>query len=72
MKVTSSFLISMTSQVEYICWEKSVAGIGLLTDHGKKLHGWDKEDYEYSYNIGKGGLMKEFRDFAVGNIGAMS
>eukprot|EP00519_Triparma_laevis_P004136 CAMPEP_0182509702 /NCGR_PEP_ID=MMETSP1321-20130603/27346_1 /TAXON_ID=91990 /ORGANISM="Bolidomonas sp., Strain RCC1657" /LENGTH=243 /DNA_ID=CAMNT_0024716041 /DNA_START=1028 /DNA_END=1756 /DNA_ORIENTATION=- len=61
--------VDLEEEVEYICWEKSVAGIGLLTDHGKKLHGWNKEDYEYSYNIGKGGLMKEFRDFASGNIG---
>lgn len=54
---------------EIICWKKGVAGIGLLTDHGNKLHGWEEKDYEYSYNIGRGGVMREFRDFAVGNLG---
>ena len=38
----------------YLCFDRAVAGMGLLTDHGDKLHGWNKEDYEISNNIGRG------------------
>ena len=52
-----------------VCFDRGVAGIGYLTDHGKKLHGWQKEDFEESYNIGRGKLLYEFRNFMMKNIG---
>eukprot|EP00978_Attheya_sp_CCMP212_P045596 scaffold352550_cov24-Attheya_sp.AAC.1 len=35
---------------KYVCAPRGAAGIGMLTDHGQKLHGWEKADYAYSVN----------------------
>ncbi|GMI48869.1 hypothetical protein TrCOL_g7273 [Triparma columacea] len=52
----------------YLCFDRAVAGLGLLTDHGDKLHGWAQKDYEISNNIGRGRIMWEFRSFMLENL----
>lgn len=39
------------NKTKYVCAPNGAAGLGMLTDHGKKLHGWIAEDYEYSHNL---------------------
>jgi hypothetical protein len=29
----------------YVCAPRGAAGLGMLTDHGLKMHGWDEEDW---------------------------
>jgi len=39
-------------------------------DHGTvKSHGWEESDYEVTHNHGRGGLLYEFRNFMVENLG---
>lgn len=53
-----------------ICAKHGVAGIGALTDHGtSKLHGWGATDYELTQNHGRGGVIYEFRNFMLRNMG---
>ena len=53
-----------------ICAKHAVAGIGSLTDHGtRKIHGWDPRDYAITHNIGRGGLLWDFRNFMMTNLG---
>jgi hypothetical protein len=53
-----------------ICAKHGLAGIGALTDHGtNKLHGWEYTDYETTHNHGRGGMIYEFRNFMLQNLG---
>jgi hypothetical protein len=52
-----------------VCAKHGLAGIGSLTDHGTKTHGWIDSDYETTHNHGRGGLLFEFRNFMLSNIG---
>jgi len=59
-----------TKKSTLICARHGLAGIGALTDHGtSKLHGWEEEDYQSTQNHGRGGLIYEFRNFMLGNMG---
>mmetsp|Transcript_14027 Transcript_14027/g.35293 ORF Transcript_14027/g.35293 Transcript_14027/m.35293 type:complete len:547 (+) Transcript_14027:158-1798(+) len=59
-----------TSKSNLICAKHGVAGIGPLTDHGtSKLHGWEEGDYQTTQNHGRGGLLYEFRNFMLTNLG---
>jgi len=59
-----------TSKSNLICAKHGVAGIGPLTDHGtSKLHGWEDSDYQNTQNHGRGGLLYEFRNFMLTNLG---
>ena len=40
----------------------------MLTDHGEKLHGWSRKDYDSMHNHGRSSLLYEFRNFMVDNI----
>lgn len=53
---------------KYICSPHGAAGMGMLTDHGTKLHGWVKSDYEYAFNVGRGGSMYQFRNWMVDHL----
>jgi hypothetical protein len=53
---------------KYVCAKNGAAGLGMLTDHGTKLHGWMKVDYLFSHNVGRGGTLFEFRDWMMKNI----
>ena len=52
-----------------VCGEKSVAGIGMLTDHGWNRHGQRIEDYRDSHNVGRGPLFFAFRNFMIRKMG---
>lgn len=55
-------------KTKYVCAKNGAAGLGMLTDHGTKLHGWMKKDYLFSHNIGRGGALFEFRNWMINNI----
>mmetsp|Transcript_19968 Transcript_19968/g.41744 ORF Transcript_19968/g.41744 Transcript_19968/m.41744 type:complete len:502 (-) Transcript_19968:38-1543(-) len=59
----------MPATSNFLCFDRAVAGLGMLTDHGSKLHGWKKEDYEVSQNVGRGRIMWDFRNYIMGNFG---
>ena len=56
------------NKTKYVCASNGAAGLGMLTDHGSKLHGWMKKDYEYSHNFGRGALLYNFRNWMLNNI----
>jgi len=51
-----------------VCAPQGAAGLGMLTDHGLKLHGWDEEDYETTHNVGRGLIFYQFRNFLLSNL----
>ena len=53
----------------YVCAPHGAAGLGMLTDHGLKLHGWDEEDWESTFNAGRGHVFYEFQSFMLHNLG---
>ena len=54
----------------WICARKAMAGLGMLTDHGLKDHGWrmPKETRQVQ-NTGKGALLYQFRNVMIHNLG---
>ena len=68
----SSFL----SKYPVICSKHAVAGIGLLTDHGIRDHGWMTNNEQHpidvaiARNVGRGPELYAFRNFLLRNIGA--
>jgi hypothetical protein len=55
---------------ELVCARTAVAGMGTLTDHGAyKSHGWEEADYAVTHNHGRGGLLYEFRNYMLTNLG---
>lgn len=52
----------------YVCSSYGAAGLGMINDHGMKKHGYEREDYEYSFNIGKGPIFHGFRNFMMENL----
>jgi len=73
MRSTEDSILSITDgsqpKSRYVCSSKGAAGLGMLTDHGLKTHGWDKPDYEYSHNTGRGPVFNSFRNFMMRNVG---
>jgi hypothetical protein len=64
------FLPHVPGRAELVCAKTAVAGMAMLTDHGiSKSHGWEEADYEITHNYGRGGLLYEFRNFMVQNMG---
>jgi hypothetical protein len=51
-----------------VCANHGAAGLGMLTDHGYKLHGWSISDYDSMHNHGRGSMLYDFRNFMVTNI----
>lgn len=51
-----------------ICARHGAAGLGMLTDHGTKLHGWHDEDYHVMHNHGRGSHLWKLRNFMVENV----
>jgi len=56
----------------FVCAPRGAAGMGMLTDHGLKMHGWDDEDYETTHNAGRGPVFYQFRNFLLQNLGISS
>ena len=58
-----------------VCSKHAVAGLGWLTDHGIRDHGWMTNNEEYSLdvaiarNVGRGPELYAFRNFLLQNIG---
>jgi len=65
----TSLDIASIQKSKYVCSQNGAAGLGMLSDHGTKLHGWHPSDYEYSVNIGRGGSLYQFRNWMMDNIG---
>lgn len=64
------FAPSSTEQSELVCAKTGAAGLGPLTDHGiHKSHGWEDTDYLLTHNSGRGGLLYNFRNFMLDNLG---
>ena len=64
-----SFVAGEERKSNYICAPRGAAGLGMLTDHGLKKHGWDEEDWESTHNVGRGHVFYEFRTFMLRNLG---
>lgn len=58
-----------------ICAKHAVAGLGWLTDHGIRNHGWmanrekNSLDVALAHNVGRGPELYSFRNFVLNNIG---
>lgn len=63
------FRTDQTKKSALVCAAQGAAGLGMLTDHGFKLHGWSKQDYETMHNHGRGSMLYDFRNFMVKNLG---
>jgi len=57
---------------KYVCAPYGASGIGMLTDHGKKQHGWEKKDFQSTHNHGRGAVLHRFRDYLMNNVGITS
>jgi hypothetical protein len=59
------------SQSRYICARTAAAGLGMLTDHGLRDHGWMEHngtELEWvPHNLGRGAGFSQFRDFMIRN-----
>jgi len=42
--------------------------MGMLTDHGKKMHGNFEKDFLWTHNIGRGDAFYRFRNWMVGRL----
>lgn len=60
---------SQRPRSKLVCARHGVAGLGMLTDHGLKLHGWHKKDYEEMHNHGRGPMLWDFRNHMLSHIG---
>lgn len=54
---------------KYICSKYGAAGMGMLTDHGRKEHGHEKKSYESMHNHGRGAELYSFRNYMMNNMG---
>jgi len=64
---STDFVLSLHDKPksELICARHGAAGSGMLTDHGKKLHGWNDQDYLVMHNHGRGAMLYDFRNFMI-------
>ena len=72
VKTTRDSIFKISDQSKksrYICSPYGTAGLGMNNDHGMKKHGVEKNDYEYSFNVGKGPIFRQFRNYMMSNIG---
>jgi len=50
----------------YVCAKQGAAGIGSLTDHGvTKGHGFHRNDYLSTHNVGRGAVLWKFRNYMM-------
>lgn len=70
---TVDFIFTTTTsskpKSKYVCARHGAAGIGTLTDHARKAHGWEPRDYQTTHNIGRGASLYKFRNFMLRNLG---
>lgn len=62
--------INNNDEATWVCARHATAGLGMLTDHGLKDHGWlmPKETHSVQ-NTAKGALLYQFRNALVRNLG---
>eukprot|EP00977_Amphora_coffeiformis_P018609 scaffold6610_cov163-Amphora_coffeaeformis.AAC.3 len=60
---------SAGAKSDLVCAKRGVAGIGLVTDHGRGRHGQDNEDWFQHRFVGQSTILRQFRDFALRNLG---
>jgi hypothetical protein len=67
---TTNFQPLSSNGPTWICARNAMAGLGMLTDHGLKDHGWfmPKETHAVQ-NTAKGALLFQFRNAMVQNLG---
>ena len=65
----SELKLEASQESNIVCAKKSVAGIGMLTDHGWNRHGQRIEDYRDSHNVGRGPLFFAFRNYMIQKMG---
>lgn len=56
------------NRTRYVCARDGLAGIGILSDHGTKTHGWEQADYMYTHNHARGQQLLDFSQFMIGNL----
>jgi len=61
-------LASVEVRSRYVCAAHGVAGMGMLTDHGKKLHGNFQKDFLWTHNGGRGDSFYRFRNWMAGRL----
>jgi hypothetical protein len=67
---TLQFHPSPGSNATLVCAKTAAVGLGMLTDHGWKDHGWLPNNAEDSVqNTAKGPLLYHFRNFILHNLG---
>jgi hypothetical protein len=59
---------SSTSDATMVCSKHAVAGLGMLTDHGLKDHGWQPSQEQGVQNTAKGPLLYQFRNYILNNL----
>lgn len=69
---TKLTLNNTSNHARYVCARNGVAGIGMLTDHGLKKHGWERQDYYSMHNTGRGSTLYNYRNFLMSNMGFTS
>ena len=75
---SSSSSTSLLSQSPVVCSKHAVAGLGWLTDHGIRDHGWMTNNEPYSLdvaiarNVGRGPELYAFRNYLLRNMGLLT
>ncbi len=55
-----------TSSSSLVCFDKTIVGIGMLTDHGWNDHGWDTpQSMDPPHNLGRGRLFFDFTQYLI-------
>lgn len=57
------------SKSDYVCANTGVAGLGMMTDHGLRSHGYHDADYETVRFAGRAPIISAFRNFVFDNMG---
>lgn len=65
----SQFNTTAAAKSNLVCAKYGAAGMGMIQDHGLKLHGWVQADYKTTYNMGRAGPFYTFRNFMLQNLG---
>ncbi|KAL3929850.1 MAG: hypothetical protein SGBAC_012031, partial [Bacillariaceae sp.] len=52
-----------------VCAKTAVAGLGMLSDHGFKDHGWNPAVEGAVQNVGRGSMLYQFRNYMIHNMG---
>jgi len=51
-----------------VCSRYGAAGLGIISDHGLKQHGWSQQDYKTTHNVGRGATLRAFRNYMAKHL----